>query len=159
MRYQCALIAVKDVHKSLAFYKKWFGVEVEVDLGWNIGLKGGLALQEHFAELVGFGQDTVKECAHNMELYFETEDLDDVNARLQADASIGWVHPMKEYPWRQRVIRIYDPDMHIIEIGESMPSVFLRVKAEGHTLEEVAQITQHPLEYVRAVVEGKLERK
>lgn len=50
MRYQCALLAVKDVRKSLAFYQKWFDMEVEVDLGWNIGLKGGLSLQEHFAE-------------------------------------------------------------------------------------------------------------
>ena len=46
MRYQCALIAVKDVKKSLAFYKKWFNMEVEVDLGWNIGLKGGLAVKD-----------------------------------------------------------------------------------------------------------------
>ena len=43
MRYQGALIAVSDVKKSLAFYQKWFALEVEVDLGWNVGLKGGLS--------------------------------------------------------------------------------------------------------------------
>ena len=37
MPYQCALIAVRDVKKSLAFYQKWFGMEVEVDLGFPMG--------------------------------------------------------------------------------------------------------------------------
>lgn len=154
MRYQSALIAVKDVKKSLAFYQKWFAMEVEVDLGWNIGLKGGLSLQEHFAELVGLPEGSVLERAHNMELYFECEDLDAFGARLTADASIEWVHPAKEYPWRQRVIRIYDPDRHIIEIGESMQMVFKRLIMAGNSIEETARITDHPVAFVRAAVEG-----
>ena len=152
MPYQCALIAVGDVKKSLAFYQKWFDMEVEVDLGWNIGLKGGLTLQEHFAELVGFSADCVKERPYNMELYFDTEDLDGLNARLSADPSIQWLHPMKEYPWRQRVIRIFDPDGHIIEVGDSMLSIFRRLSAEGNTVEKIARMTQHPVSYVQAAL-------
>lgn len=154
MRYQCALIAVKDVKKSLAFYQKWFGVEVEVDLGWNIGLKGGLSLQEHFADLVGFAPESVQTRTHNMELYFDCEDLDAFAARISNDKEIEWVHPIKEYPWKQRVIRIYDPDYHIIEVGESMPMVFKRLMAKGISLEETAMLTQHPVAYVRSVTEG-----
>ena len=156
MRYQSALIAVKNVKKSLAFYQHWFGMEVEVDLGWNIGLKGGLALQEHFAELVGLPENSVFEKSHNMELYFDCENLDELEQRLLKDPSIEWVHPIKEYPWKQRVIRIYDPDHHMIEIGESMPMVFRRLIAQGHSIEDTATLTEHPLAYVRAVVEGNL---
>ena len=154
MRYQGALIAVKDVKKSLAFYQKWFGMEVEVDLGWNIGLKNGLSLQEHFAELVGLPEDSVLQRPHNMELYFECEDLDAFAARLREDKSIEWVHPTKEYPWRQRVIRIYDLDQHIIEVGESMRMVFARLIRQGNSIEETARITQHPVAFVRTAVEG-----
>lgn len=152
MKYQCALLSVKDVRKSLAFYQKWFGVEVEVDLGWNIGLKGGLALQEHFAELLGLAEDSVVEKSHNMELYFETENLDDFEHKVDKDQTVEKVHPIKEYPWKQRVLRIYDPDHHIIEIGESMPMVFRRLVAQGHSVEETAQMTQHPVAYVRSVL-------
>lgn len=154
MRYQGALIAVRDVKKSLAFYQKWFGMEVEVDLGWNIGLKNGLSLQEHFAELAGLPEDSVLERPHNMELYFESEDLDAFASRLQQDSGIEWVHPVREYPWRQRVIRIYDPDRHIIEIGESMRMVFARLLRQGNSIEETARITEHPVAFVRAAVEG-----
>jgi len=155
MRYQCALLAVNDVRRSLAFYQKWFELEVEVDLGWNIGLKGGLSLQEHFAELLGLPESSVVERSHNMELYFECDDLDAFARRLAADPTIEYVHPIKEYAWKQRVLRIYDPDHHIIEIGESMSMVFKRLLAEGHSLEETAQITDHPVSYVSAVTGGR----
>ena len=157
MKYTCTLIAVKDVHKSLAFYQKWFGVEVQVDLGWNIGLKGGLALQEHYPELVNFPPETLIEKSHNMELYFETDDFAAFDEALQADASIEWVHHTVTYSWKQRVLRIYDLDHHIIEVGESMASIFKRYLAEGKTIEETAQLTEHPVEYVRAVAEGKVQ--
>ena len=156
MRYQCALIAVKDVKKSLAFYQKWFGMEVEVDLGWNVGLKGGLTLQEHFAELLGLAEESVVSRSHNMELYFDCENLDEIAGRLAADPKIVWVHPLKEYPWKQRVIRIYDPDYHIIEIGESMPMVFKRLISQGKSIEETAVLTEHPVAFVRAAVEERL---
>ena len=32
---------------------------------------------------------------------------------------INYVHKLKEYPWGQKAIRIYDPDGHMIEIGET----------------------------------------
>ncbi len=157
MKLQSTLIAVKDKQRSIEFYEKWFGLKVQVDLGWNVGLTGGLALQEHFDRLVGFPEESMVEKPHDMELYFETDELDDLNARMLEDPTLEWVHPMKEYPWRQRVLRIYDPDHHMIEVGDGMATIFRRLAAEGNTAEQVAEMTQHPLEYVRAVLEGKIE--
>lgn len=45
-------------------------------------------------------------------------------------------------------MRFYDPDGHIIEVGETMPSVVRRFLAQGLTLEEVAQRMDVPLEYL-----------
>lgn len=152
MRFQSALVAVKDVQASLRFYQKWFDMEVEADFGWNVALKGGLALQQNFGWLIGMPETIVTTDAHNMELYFETEELDAFNERLLADATIQWVHPLKEHDWKQRVIRIYDPDHHIIEIGESMPVVFRRLQAQGKTAAEIAKETQFPLAEVNAAL-------
>ena len=57
----------------------------------------------------------------------------------------------KKHDWQQRVVRIYDPDMHIIEIGESMAVIAKRYLAQGHSIEETAKIIQHPVEFVRSV--------
>lgn len=154
MQYRGTLLAVKDVKRSVAFYQKWFNLEVEADLGWNIALKGGLSLQEHFAELLGLPEESVITQSHNMELYFESNDLDFFDRRLSEDPTVVRVHPIQEYPWRQRVIRIYDPDRHIIEIGESMRMVFERLIAQGHSLEETSRITEHPIAFIRSALEG-----
>ena len=61
---------------------------------------------------------------------------------------ISYVHPVHQQPWGQRAMRFYDPDGHIIEVGETMPSVVRRFLAQGLTLEEVAQRMDVPLEYL-----------
>lgn len=42
------------------------------------------------------------------------------------------------HSWGQRVIRFYDLDGHIIEVGESMKMVIKRFLASGMTMEEVS---------------------
>ena len=43
-----------------------------------------------------------------------------------------------EHSWGQRVIRFYDPDGHIIEVGEDMKMVIKRFLASGMTMEEIS---------------------
>ncbi|MBP1577865.1 MAG: glyoxalase, partial [Oscillospiraceae bacterium] len=59
-------------------------------------------------------------------------------ARLEACA-VRLVHPVKELRWGQRVVRFYDPDNHIIEVGEPLKAVCLRFIAQGMTPEQVAK--------------------
>jgi uncharacterized Zn finger protein len=89
----------------------------------------------------------------NFELYFETEDLDAIWTRL-SNASVEVVHPVHEQPWGQRVIRVYDPDGHIVEVGEPMPLVIARFLAQGMAAEEVAERTLMPLEVVQQIGEN-----
>ena len=55
-----------------------------------------------------------------------------------------------EHEWKQRVVRIYDPDHHIIEIGESMAVIARRYLANGYSVEETAKIIQQPVEFVKS---------
>lgn len=45
---------------------------------------------------------------------------------------------MVEHSWGQRVIRFYDPDGHMIEVGEAMKAVIERFLDSGMTLEATA---------------------
>ena len=45
---------------------------------------------------------------------------------------------MIEHSWGQRVIRFYDLDGHIIEVGEDMKMVIKRFLASGMTMEEIS---------------------
>lgn len=159
MRYCNTLIAVKDMDKSLRFYKTLFGQEVAVDLGECKTLACGLSLQERFDELAGFASETMQYRSNTMELYFDTEDFDGFLELLKSHPEVERLHEAKTFPWLQRGIRIYDPDGHLIEVSESMYTVACRQFAAGKDIEETAKLVQHPVGVVTAWHEEYQESK
>lgn len=149
MRYCNTLIAVKNMERSLQFYKDLFDQEVSLDLGWCKTLTCGLTLQEHFDQIAGFTENTMTYHSNTMELYFETEDFDSFTALLEQYPDVERLHEPKTFPWLQRGIRIYDPDGHLIEVSESMYSVACRQFEQGKDVEETAKLTQHPRNVVQ----------
>lgn len=153
MKFMCQLLVVKDIAASVRFYQELFGLVVEYDFGENVSLVNGPALQSlaSFAVMTGVSEDTVLCRAHNMELYFEEENFDAFISRLKAMRDIRYIHDVVEHPWGQRVVRIYDPNLHMIEIGESMEVVIRRCLAGGMSVEETVAKTQHPVEMVERI--------
>lgn len=150
MRFSSTLIAVRDMDRSLQFYRDFFDQEVTVDLGWNKTLTCGLVLQEHFEEIAGFPAETMRYRSNTMELYFETEDFEAFTALLDAHPEVERLHEAKTFPWLQKGIHIFDPDGHLIEVSESMYSVACRQFEEGKDIAETAEAIQHPLDVVGA---------
>lgn len=148
MNFKLALLAVKDVNVSKKFYKELFNQEVVLDLGRNVTFSGGFAIQEDFAWLVDLPVNSVVEKSNNMELYFEVDDFDEFIQKMKDYRNIEYVHQPKKHEWQQRVVRIYDPDHHIIEIGESMAVIAKRYLAKGYSVEETSKIIQHPIEFL-----------
>jgi catechol 2,3-dioxygenase-like lactoylglutathione lyase family enzyme len=152
MRFGCSLIAVKDINVSRKFYEKVLQQKVDLDLGANVSFGNGpsiFAIQSNYTGLVDIDRFNVTYKGNDHELYFEEENFDEfVNYLMQYD-DLVYLHKVKEYPWGQRVIRFYDPDFHIIEVGESMESVFKRFYSQGMSMDEVAKRTSHPVEFVK----------
>lgn len=146
MKYICALITVSDIHKSRFFYENILKQEVETDFGENIGFKGGFAihLETHFESLIN---KKIVQGQNNFELYFEDDDLESIVETLKNN-SVEFVHELREQPWKQQVVRFYDPDKHVIEIGESMKHLVSRLKNSGLDAQNIANTTSLPVEYV-----------
>ncbi len=156
MRYVSTLLAVKDVNRSKRFYQELFDQEVTMDFGRNVTFSGGFCIQQDFDWLADFPKDSIKERSHNMELYFEVDDFDAFIDKLSSFENINYLHQPKMHEWKQRVVRIYDPDYHIIEIGESMTVIAARYLKQGYSVEETAKIIQHPIEFVKSVAKGSM---
>jgi catechol 2,3-dioxygenase-like lactoylglutathione lyase family enzyme len=147
MRFENPMLVVSYIEQSVAFYKKVLGLEVILDFGANKTLTGGLALQtlDTYREFIG--KDEISFGGNNFELYFEADDFDLFTEKLK-EFDLDYVHQVLEHAWGQRVVRFYDPDRHIIEVGEDMKMVCKRFLAGGMTPEQVAQRMQVPVEYV-----------
>lgn len=141
------MLVVADIDKSVEFYKRVLGLEVVMDFGANKTLTGGLALQtlQTYKEFIGTSD--ISFGSNNFELYFEEDNFDQFADTLRK-CDVPYVHPVKEHSWGQRVVRFYDPDRHIIEVGENMKAVCKRFIDSGMTPEQAAARMDVPVEYV-----------
>ena len=157
MKYQCTLLAVKDVEVSKRFYQELFAQTVVLDLGKNVTFSGGFAIQQDFGWLTAIPEREIIQKSNNFELYFEVDDFDAFQQTLEKRSDIVYLNRPKMHEWKQRVVRIYDPDYHIIEIGESMAVIACRYLSKGYSVEDTARIIQHPVEFVKAAQERSEE--
>lgn len=152
MKLKNILIVVNDIEVSKAFYRELFGLTVVTDFGENVILTEGLVLQEKkvWEKLI---EKNVKISGNDAELYFEENDMDGFLEKLHHSKwNIEYVNPLIEHDWGQRVIRLYDPDKHIIEVGEALEFVARRCLKEGMTVEETASKTQLPIDMIQQMV-------
>lgn len=151
MRLKNILLVVSNMEISKAFYRELFGLTVVTDFGENVILTEGLVLQERKLWEKFVGRE-VNFAGNDAELYFEENNIDDFLEKLDSSTwNITYVNRMKEHDWGQRVIRLYDPDRHIIEIGETLEFVARRFLKAGMTVEETAKKTQLPLSVVGSI--------
>lgn len=139
MKYSCIVISVSDINKARKFYEDLFGLELYQDYGINISFTCGLSLQQEFDWLVNLPKDKILKESNNIELCFEEEKFDDFLKKLEQYDNIKYLDNVIEHSWGQRVIRFYDLDGHIIEVGESMKMLINRFLSDGLSMEEISE--------------------
>ena len=149
MKMKNPLLVVTDIQASKSFYREVLGLRTILDLGANVVLTGGLALQTA-ESWEGFTGKEIIFRGNDAEIYFEEDNFDEFVQKLSSFTNIEYVHPVLEHAWGQRVVRFYDLDSHIIEVGENMKTVCKRYLDKGMTLEEIAEKMDIPLKAVKA---------
>lgn len=147
MKLKNPMLVVADIEKSVEFYEKVLGLHVIMDFGANKTLTGGLALQtaETYRDFVR--EKNISFGGNDFEIYFEEDDFDVFADKLK-QWDLEYVHPVIEHSWGQRVVRFYDPDKHIIEVGENIKVVCKRFLNRGMTPEQVAERMGVPMKFV-----------
>lgn len=148
-------IFVKDIEVSKAFYTGALGLVIEMDFGTNVAFKNSFAIWQVKSDHIiptSLGMMRIADSEVNrFELYFETEELESVYNELKARGT-QFLHEIHEELWGQRTIRFFDPDNHLIEVGESMKQFVSRFYEQGLALEEVSKRTFVPVEEVKRLL-------
>lgn len=120
MKLKNVLIVVKDIEKSKVFYKELFGLDVILEQDGNVILTEGLVLQDAAVWKRYIEKDTVP-FNNAAELYFEEMDMEGFVKKLENyKEPITYVNRLIEQAWEQKVLRFYDPDGNLIEVGSSV---------------------------------------
>lgn len=117
MKLRNILIVVKDIEKSKQFYHDLFGLEVLLDNDGNVILTEGLVLQDEKIWKDFLKKDIIPE-NNSCELYFEENDIEGFVEKLEKlYPNIEYVNKLMTHSWGQKVVRFYDLDGNLIEVG------------------------------------------
>lgn len=111
---------MKDIEKSKQFYHDLFGLDMVLNNDGNIVLTEGLVLQDEKI-WENFLQKGIIPKSNSWELYFEERDLEAFVIKLEhLYPDIQYVNRLMTHSWGQKVIRFYDLDGNLIEVGTPM---------------------------------------
>ncbi len=116
------IVLVESIETSKRFYSDFLGLEILHDWESMVIFKNRLAIHQTDLLLPKLVAEKFlkqgKQGASNIIIYLEleNENIEDYYTRMQ-EKKVEILHDIQKLPW-QKKFRIYDPDNHIIEIGE-----------------------------------------
>lgn len=117
MKLKNILIVVKDIEQSKQFYQNLFGLNMVLDCDGNAILTEGLVLQEKKIWGESIGKEVISE-SNSCELYFEETQIDAFVDKLERlYPGIQYVNKLTTYSWGKKIVRFYDLDGNLIEVG------------------------------------------
>ena len=120
MKLKNVLIVTKDIEKSRKFYHDVFGLDMILDNDGNMILTEGLVLQDEAIWKKFIEKDVIGK-NNATELYFEETDIEGFIEKLEKlYPDIEYVNKLMTHSWGQKVVRFYDPDGNLIEVGTPM---------------------------------------
>lgn len=120
MKLKNILIVVENIEKSKKFYHDLFGLNVILDNDGNVILTEGLVLQAKSYWKDFLHKDIVGR-NNSSELYFEESDIEGFVKKLESMyPDVEYVNKLMTHSWGQKVVRFYDFDGNLIEVGTPM---------------------------------------
>lgn len=120
IQFRHSIALVKDIKESRHFYEDIIGLKVIKDYDTIIQFQDNFII--HTADLF---YEYIKKPYHgenmghdNVDFYFTTDDLSGVQEKFKK-AKVTFIHEIRQHDWGEKVIRVYDPDGHILEFGDN----------------------------------------
>lgn len=118
------IVFVKDLQKSKAFYRDVLGLRIAQEFDTIIFFENRFVI--HCVRSIlktvykkGLMRRFFSQGAKNILIYLETDNLEEAYQNI-LNAKCKIVHPIQKQAWGQSVFRFFDPDGHMLEIGEAM---------------------------------------
>ena len=118
------IVFVKDIQRSKAFYQDVIGLRVKEEFDTIVFFENHFVI--HCVKSIlktvfkkGMLHRFFLQGKKNILLYLETNNLEEAYQNI-VKVGCKIIHPIEEQAWGQRVFRFYDPDRHMVEIGEAM---------------------------------------
>lgn len=120
MKLKNTLIVAEDLERSKRFYRELFGLSVILDSDSKVILTEGLVLQKR----TGWEEEVGRPVLwghHGGELYFEEKEIEAFVKKLERyEPPVKYLTRLDEGDPARKMVRFYDPDQTVIEVGVPM---------------------------------------
>lgn len=120
IRFRNGIALVQDIAESKHFYVDILGLTIKREFDTYIQFEGDFAIHDAklFYGYINKPYQGEKMGHDNVDFYFTTSDLEEALQKLK-DGKVTFIHEIHQCEWGEKVIRVYDPDGHIVEIGDA----------------------------------------
>lgn len=151
IKFHSTVIFVRDIVRSKIFYTSVLNFEIEHDFGNNVILTNGLSIWQPGQNHPVNSRLTLDVDSTKFELYFESDNLESIYKKLKAE-NLNFFQEIHEEPWGQQTMRFFDPDSHLIEIGEPLEVFIRRMHVNGLSEKQVSDKSGVPIETVKRLL-------
>ncbi len=118
--FRHSIALVKNIKESKHFYQNVMGLKITREYDSVIMFENNFVIHraDVFYEYINKPYHGEKMGCDNVDFYFTTSDIDDFQRKLEEE-NVTFIHKIKQCDWGEKVIRIYDPDGYIVEIGDA----------------------------------------
>jgi catechol 2,3-dioxygenase-like lactoylglutathione lyase family enzyme len=152
MTYHSTVIFVSDIERSKAFYTRHLGFSIAHDYGKNVILQPQLTIWEILPGHIIEKELETGGISNRFELYFEISAIESKFSELEK-AGVCFLHLLREEPWGQRTFRFFDPDGHLIEVGEPVEDFVVNLCKRGMTGMQISIKTGIPVPEVLSLLD------
>jgi predicted enzyme related to lactoylglutathione lyase len=129
------IVFVKNIIISKIFYESVIGLKIEKEFETIVFFENHFVIHDRNSIIqTVFGKEKSllkkKQGESDILIYFETDDIESAFKQVTGN-KVNVIHSIKKQEWGQNVFRFYDPDKHIIEIGEAIHLDYLKNKQEN----------------------------
>lgn len=153
MKLHSTVVFVKNIEISKDFYTRFLGFSIEHDFGKNIILNSGIALWEIQPEHVICKQLVTNNQSNRFELYLESAEIEKALKMLE-ESGVEFLHKIHEESWGQRTLRFFDPDNHLIEIGEPLEVFVNNMHGKGMTPAQISTKSGVPIQTLLDLIQN-----
>jgi catechol 2,3-dioxygenase-like lactoylglutathione lyase family enzyme len=123
------IIFVRDISISRIFYENIIGLKAENDYGTIVFFENNFVIHNGNDLLNTVFRKkpllNLKKGKKNLEIYLETDDINESYEKIK-NSGARIIHGIEKQEWGQKVFRFFDPDNHIVEIGEALHLEYLK---------------------------------
>ena len=154
MKLNAFVLFVSDITQSKKFYTDVIGLDIIYDFGNNITLSQNIALWKASDNHPIQQKLQTNNTGNKVELYFEDENIEECYQKL-ISAEVEIFQHLHEEPWGQRTFRFFDPDHHLIEVGEPLKVFVTNMLKKGMDHQQIYEKSRIPLEDIKEILKEK----